>query len=460
MAHKQELGLLYIGITAVVALGQFVFVVDFNAANVALPSIEKSLNTPPALLSWVMSSYFLSYAGLLVLAGKIGDVYGRRLPCIIGFCCFGAGSLASFFSPNFTLLVSARTVEGIGCALMIPTTFSLINVVLPEGRLRHRAFSVYGAAQGLALLLGLTVGGAITTLFGWRSVFLLNLPLVIVGLILTCKFVPARQAGCEPAQLDIGGAALVTAAIALTLFALSETGRKGLSYEAVLGLAGAAAIFVAFARLETRLTSPLLPFSIFSYANLAGANLAGIASAAATGSVLILLNLFMQQTMRFTAMRSGLAMVPFGLSMMITGNLVGYAMARLSLRVIILAGCVGMVIGAAMLSMGASSPNYIVGVVPGTIIFAVGQTAANNTLMALSTRAVPELSQGLATGVLMTCQQIGLAIGVSVGLTVLNLGVLAGLPSTKAFERSFISGVLMSVLCIMLVVSLTRGQPK
>jgi MFS family permease len=460
MENERTLRAVYAGVTGLVALCQVLFIVDYNAATVALASIGKGLNIAPALLSWVMSSYFLSYAGLLILGGKIGDVYGRRLPCMLGLCAFGAGSLAAFLSPNFPILVIARGVEGLGCAFMIPTTFSLINVVLPEGQLRHRAFAVYGASQGLAVLLGLGLGGTITTHLGWRFIFLLNMPVVLVTLYLTWRFIPVRQENTAKAKLDTAGAVLVTAAIALVLFGLSESGHKGLySDEALIGLVGATLMFIAFALLERRLKEPLLPFSIFSYANLAGANLASAASAGSTAAVLVLLNLYMQQVMHFTAMRSGLAMIPFALGIVVTGHLLGPAMARLPLRVTIFAGAIAMIIGTAMLSIGAVSPNYTANIAPAITVFSFGATATSITLMALSTNGVAPGRQGLATGLLITCQQIGIALGVSVCLTVLNAGLAEHLSLTKAFARGFMSAASMATLGLVFVALLTR-QPR
>jgi MFS family permease len=456
-----DLKVIYAGVTALVAICQFLYIVDFTVTNVALASIGTGFNISPGMLSWVMSSCYLAYAGLLVLAGKVSDVYGRRLPCMFGLCCFGAGSFLAFLSPNFPILATARGMEGIGCAFMVPTTFSLITVELPEGRLRHRAFAVYGLTAGFALLFGLGLGGAVTTHFGWRSVFLLNLLPTILGLVLTWRFIPVRQRSTTKPKIDAAGAVLLTIAVALILFSLSEIGSKGLHSEgALIGLACAAVSFTAFIFLERRLKEPLLPFTIFSYANLLGANLACVTVAASTGATLVLLNLYMQQVMHFTAMRSAIATIPYAVAQMITGHLLKGAMARFHLRVTIFTGTIGMVIGAGALSIGTLSPNYLTSVVPAIIIYAIGSIMASVTVMALSVSGAPTDRQGITTGVLITFQQIGLVLGVSLCLTVLNAALTEGLSEPEAFRRSFMSAALLAASGLVFVVLLTRSPNK
>lgn len=448
----------YLAITVLIALCQFLFAMDFNAVNVALATIGRGLMLSPALLSWVMSSYFLPYAGLLILGGKTGDLYGRRLPCVVGLCCFGVASVCAFLAPDLRTLLIARCVQGIGCAFMIPTTFSLINVMLPPGKLRHRAFAVYGASQGLAMLLGLNLGGWVTTHFGWHAVFLLNLPTVVIALALALRFVPGRQGSGPRSKLDSAGAVLITAAIAALLLGISASGSKGLaSIEALSGLGGALVLLLAFGLLESRLEAPLLPLAIFRHVNLAGADLACIVLAASVAVALVLLNLNMQQAMHLTAEMSGMRMLPFAIAMIITGKLLDRALARFQLRPTILVSTLMTIVGAVMLSLAVLSPNYVTRLVPAMVVFSIGSTVANITLMALATASAPPERQGLATGVLITCQQIGMALGVSACLSVLDAGLTARLALSKAFALSFLTAGAAAALGLIVVLSLTRG---
>jgi MFS family permease len=457
---------MYLGVTALIALCQFLFAIDFHSVNIALGSIGADLSLAPALLSWVMSAYFLGYAGFLILGGKIGDLFGTRVPCVSGVVAFGLASIGASVAPSLPILLVCRGVEGLACAFMIPTSFSLINLVLPPGRLRHRAFAIYGASQGLAMLLGQNLGGWMTTNIGWRSVFMLNLPPVIGALILASKFAPrqplhVRQLGRGRARLDATGAVLITTATALLLYGISESARGGLLWPGcVVGLVGAIALFSAFGVLESRLKQPLVPLSLFSHPNLAGADLACVALAASVGSLLVLLNLHMQEAMHFTASMSGVRMLPFAIAMIATGQLVEYAMSRFPVRRTILASALVTIVGSAMFSYAALSPNpnYIGQMVPAMVVFCVGSTAANIMLMALGTAAAPPDRQGLATGVLITCLQIGMALGVSISLTVLNAGINAHLPLTQAFAISYLISGASATVGIACVLLLTRPE--
>lgn len=459
MSREADSQRVYLGVTVLMALCQFVFALDFNTVNAALASIGRGLTLSPAQLSWVMSSYFLPYAGLLILGGKSGDVYGRRLPCVVGLCGFGIASVGAFLAPDFSTLLIVRCVEGMGCAFMIPTTFSLINVTLPPGKLRHRAFALYGASQGLAILIGLFLGGLVTTHFGWRAVFLLNLPPVALALMLALRFVPGREGRAARRGLDITGATLITAAITLLIFGIAESGRKGVvSGEALSGLIGALVLLCAFVWVESRVAEPLLPMEIFRHVNLTGADMAILAMSASVGGTLVLLNLYMQQVMQLTATMAGLRMLPFGIGVVVSGKLLDRMMGRFQLRPTAAMSALVTVIGAVGLSFAALSPNYAVNIAPAMVLFSVGSIAANTTLMALSTASVPVERQGVATGVLIACQQVGMAVGVSSCLAVLNAALTAQVSLTAAFARSFLTVAGAATLGVILVLALTRGS--
>jgi hypothetical protein len=263
------------------------------------------------------------------------------------------------------------------------------------------------------------------------------------------------------AKLDLAGALLVTAGIALLLFAISVAGHGGLlAPGAWIGLAGAVVLFGAFGVLESQLKQPLLPPGIFSHPNFAGADLACIAMAASVGSAMVLLNLYMQEAMHLTATMSGVRMLPFAIAMIGTGRVLEGAMRRFSLRLTVLASAVVTIAGAAMLSFGAlsPSPNYLTQLAPAMVVFCIGSTTACIALMALGTASAPPDRQGLATGVLMTCLQVGMALGVSVCLSVLNARLEAHLPLTQSFAISYLTPGACAVLGIVCVALLTRER--
>jgi len=452
----------YAGVIALVAIGQVIFGTDFCAVNVALESIARDLKIEPAVMPWVVATYSLAYSGFLVLGGRAADSYGRRRFCIFGLCLFGAGTLLAALSFNVWTLIGARALEGLGSAFLIPTSFSLINVLLPEGPVRHRAFSVFSITQGVAMTLGLCVGGFLTTTWGWRSVFLLNMPLVLAAIVLSWRFIPPYVRSDAKPSLDIGGAVLITAGVALALLSLSAMGEYGWTSHQGLGLLLAAAVvLVMFFILESRLRAPLVPPSIFWFPNLLGADVASVGIMATTGALFVLLNLFMQRMLHFSALMSGLGMLPYALAVMAGGRLVGHGMSRYPLRWSILWGFVVFIAGTLLFSFVSVAAGYGVNLVPGMLVCGLGSTVGTVLLMALSTASVPPNVQGVATGVLITFQQIGLALGVSVAITVQVASLAHGATEIASFHSGFLAATAMAVvgfLCALLLTRRSRPQ--
>jgi MFS family permease len=447
----------YWGVIALIALGQVVFGVDFGAVNVALASIAKDLAIAPDVLPWVISTYSLTYAGFLVLGGRTADLYGRRRFCIFGLCIFGGGLLVAILAQNVWMLIAARALEGFGSAFFIPASFSLINVLLPDGPIRHRAFSVFSATQGVAMILGLCGGGILTTAFGWRAVFLINLPLVLAAIALSARFIPAYEKSDGQRGLDVGGAVLITAVAVLALTSLSAMGEFGwTSYQGLGLLCGSAVALAAFLLLERGLANPLVPPSTYRYENFLGADIASVGAMATTGCLFVLLNLFMQRVLHFTAQQSGIGMLPYALAVITAGRFIGHGMSRYPLRPTIIFGFALFVVGTLLFAMMSADRGYVFNVVPASIVAGLGSTLATVLLMALSTAAVPSPVQGVATGVLVTFQQIGLALGVSIGVTVVTASARAGDAPIVAFRHGFLSATAMAVIGLLCVLIFTR----
>jgi MFS family permease len=449
----------YAGITALIALGKFIFGVDFGATNVALATIGRDLHIDPAVLPWVVATYSLTYAGFLVLGGRAADTFGRRRFCILGFALFCAGLVLAMFAANVWMLIAARAVEGFGSALFIPASFSLINVLLPDGPLRHRAFSVFGATQGLAMILGLFGGGILTTTFGWRSVFVISLPLVLGAVVLAWRLIPAHLPSAEKRSVDVGGAVLITAAAVLALTSLSVMGKFGWMSVRGLGLLGGSAVSLAvFLMLERKLRDPLMSPALYSYANFIGSGIASVGAMAATGCCFALLNLFMQRVLHFTAMRSGVGMLPYAFAVIVSGQLLGHSMAKYSLRNAILAGFTVFTVGTLVFATVSADQGYGAALVVGSILAGFGGTFSAMILLALGTASVPVASQGVVTGVLVTFQQIGLALGITVGIAVISAAAKAGDSPVAAFHQGFLAAAAMTAVGLVCTLVLTQNR--
>ena len=435
-----------------VGLTQLITTIDFSIVSMALPSIGRQLQVPPASLSWVISAGALAGGGILILAGRAADIFGQRLCLLIGLVLFAAGSLGAALSPDLPVLIAARALQGLGGAILGPANFSLINTLLPDGAPRRQALSVFGVMQGLSLVIGLLIGGILTTHYGWRSVFLLNPPLALVAIILTLMVVPRpvavlRQSG----PVDWLGAGLITASMALILLAVSMMGRVGWTAPQPLAMLAAGAVgFALFFLVEGRAKAPLAPLSLFGRRNFAAANIIFLLILAAVGGVFVLLNLYMQAGLKMTAMQSGVGMMPYAAAVMASGQVLAPVMARMPHRMIVFGGFGLFVLGLAMLAVFSLQPNYWVAIALGSVVIGFGTTGAFMVLMADATSDIPPLQQGAATAVLMTSQAIGVPFGTAVALSVIGLaGPLAGL---AAFRNAYL--VLAAMVLVAVVTSL------
>jgi MFS family permease len=450
----------YAGIIAIIVIPQVMFSIDFTSANVALASIARDMGIGASLLSWVITGFALTCAGCLILGGRIADVYGGRRSCIAGLSGLIIGELISAAAINPAMLIAGRALTGLSSAILVPASFSLINILLPNDTIRNRAYAILSSFQGVAMLIGLCGGGIVTTLFGWRAAFLINLPLAATALILAFRFIPPTARREDSASLDFGGAALIMLSIGTALLALSVLGSYGwLSYQgwSVLGLA--AGLFAIFFFIEKIVRDPLVPPTIFRFPNLLGANLTSLILMAPTGGVFVLMNLLMQREMHFSAMQSGFGMIPYALAVTATGRLLGHSMSKFPLRRVILAAIVIFIAGMLLLATISIERGYAIGVIPGMLIFGMGSTAAAIPLMALSTGSAPQQSQGVATGVLITFQQIGGALGVSAVLAIMGAQMAGGVAPDMAFRNAFLAMAATLVVCLLTILLLTR-EPK
>ncbi len=415
-----------------VGLTQLIVTTDFSIIAVALPSIGRQLHVPPEMLSWVISAAALTGGGFLILAGRAADILGQRLCLLIGLTLFGLGSVVSALSPDFTVLIAARAFQGLGGAILQPANFSLINTLVPEGAPRRQAMGVFGIMQGLSLIIGLMIGGVLTTHLGWRSVFLLNPPIAALAIAITLKAVPRKALAATDRSIDWAGAVLIMTGMALVLTAVSMMGHEGWTATRPLTLlAGGLVAFALFFVAEGRVRAPLAPLSMFGRRNFTVANLILLLHLAGVGGVFVLLNVYMQTGLKMSAMESGLGMMPYALAVMASGQAMAPIMARLPHRVIVF-GAFGLYgLGLALLAVLSLEPNYWLAIALGSVAIGLGATTAFMALMADATSDIPALQQGAASAVLITAQQIGVPLGASVALSVLGLSGSAGLGAFK-----------------------------
>lgn len=441
-----------------VGLTQLVVTTDFSIVSVALPSIGEKLHIPPASLSWVISAGALTGGGLLILGGRAADIIGQRLCLLIGLALFGLGSMAAGLSTGLPVLIAARVIQGLGGAILGPANFSLINTLVPEGAPRRQAMGVFGVMQGLSLVIGLLIGGTLTTHLGWRAVFFLNPPIAALAMAVTLRAVPRPEAGRrEDRSIDWLGALLIVTGMACVLTAVSMMGHEGWTAARPLELLGGGVIaFVLFFLVEGRVRSPLAPLSMFARRNFAPANLIFLMHLAGVGGVFVLLNIYMQTGLHMSAMQSGLGMMPYAAAVMASGQMVAPIMARVPHRRIVLASFGLYAIGLATLALLSGQASYWLAIAAGSIIVGLGATTAFMALMADATSDIPAAQQGAASAVLITAQQIGVPLGASIALSMLGL---AGAEGAGAFRGAYL--ILSAVVAagLVLAIATLRSPP-
>lgn len=435
-----------------VGLTQLVITTDFSIVAVALPSIGRQLALQPAALSWVLSAAALTGGGFLILGGRAADIFGQRSCLLVGLAVFALGSLGAAASPDLPLLIGARAFQGLGAAILAPANFSLINTLVPDGVPRRHAMGVFGLMQGASLVIGLLIGGALTTRFGWRVDFLLNPPIALLAAAIAFRVVPRKAAAAEAARrgVDWLGAVLIVAATGLVLLGVSTMGKEGLASSRAAGLLVAGLIgFGLFFVVERRAIAPLAPPSMFGRRNFTPATVILLMHLAGIGGVFVLLNVYMQTGLKMSALRSGLGMMPYAAAVMAAGQAAAPIMARVPQRLITF-GAFGLYgLGLFLLAILSAEPNYWIAIALGSVVTAFGATTAFMALMADATSDIPEAQQGAASAVLFTAQQIGIPLGATVALSVLGVTAAGGL---AAFRDAYF--VMAAVIFVALAIGL------
>jgi len=402
--------------------------------NVALPSIGHELGAGTSAVQWVVTGYGVAFAGLLILGGRAGDLLGRRRMFITGLTVFALASLAAGLARDLPLLVAARVIQGAGAAVVAPTALALITTSFPEGAARTRAIGLYGSIASVGFVSGQVLGGVLVDLASWRAVFLVNVPFGLLAAVLAPRVIapaspvivpasgavapaPAVSRASGRGRLDVRGAALITGAVALVVFGVSQGNVLGWSSPLVLGaIAAAIAAGACFVAAEARHPAPLVrPRTLLRPGLRDGAMLAFLLGVW-NGGELLLLSLYMQQALHLSPLQTGAALVPQGMAGFSMGIFGPRLVARLGARrLVTLAGAIA-ASGFSLLTElpgGGYSPLLLVVVLVG---FGSAGTAFGSLVIA--TRELGDGDQGLAGGVVNTSRQIGAAVGAALLPTV------------------------------------------
>jgi len=402
-------------------------VLDFSIVNVALPSIERELHMPADAVQWVVTGYAISFGGLLILGGRAADLLGRRRMFVAGLVVFSLASLAGGLAQDPVLLIAARVVQGAGAAIVAPAALSLITTGFPEGPERTRAIGLYGAVSSVGFVAGQVLGGVLVQFTSWRAVFLVNVPVGLIAAALSPAILGPAKAGATilARRLDVGGALLITTAVTLLVFVVSQGVVLGWTSPLVITAVVVAAVAIAgFAKAETRHPEPLIRPSLLHRRGLRDGTTLAFLLGLWNGGEMLVLSLYLQQVLHESPLFTGLVIAPQGV--------VGFAMGMMGPR---LAGRIGvkrlLVLTAAAATAGflvltrlpAAGYSPVLFVV--TLIgFGTAGTAFGSTVLA--SRGMANADQGLVGGMINTSRQIGAAVGAAL-LPAVAQGVSGGI---------------------------------
>lgn len=403
-----------------VCAAQFVLQLDFSIVNVALATIQREFGMSPGDLQWIVTGYALPFGSLLLLGGRIGDMTGHRRLLISGLVLFGLTSLGAGLAPDAGALIGFRFLQGASAALVAPMALAEVTDLYSDGPARNRALGIFQGATAGGATAGIVLGGILTQYVGWRSIFLVNPPVIVILVAVMLKLLPAGHKVAKRSRLDVGGAAAVTASVAALIYGLTQGQQNGFtSPPALTALVLAVVLAAAFAITERRVAVPLIPFRVLADPGRRAALLAQMLVSVVVAGYVYFIALYMQRVLGYSALVTGLGLIPSTLSVMTMSVLVvRRLLARWSARTVLLIGLTLVCFGQVWMSQLTSPGDYPVHVLPGIIGTSLGMGLVFPTASIAVTARMAPGERGLAGGMFAMAQQVGLAVGLAVLATV------------------------------------------
>jgi EmrB/QacA subfamily drug resistance transporter len=392
-------------------------VLDATIVNVALPSIRDDLGFDESSLAWVVNAYTLTFGGLLLLGGRLGDLYGPRRLFLFGIGLFTLASLACGLSTSQSMLVTARAVQGVGGAVASAVSLSLMLALFTEPADRAKAMGLFGFVASGGGSIGVVLGGVLTDTINWHWIFLVNLPIGIAVVFLALRLIPGTGGSAAHGRgLDIGGAITVTAALMVAVYAIVNGNGDGWTSGATLGRLGLSlALFASFLVIETRVASPLMPLGLFRRRNLSTANVVGILWAGAMFAWFFLSALYLQLVLGYTPLQVGLGFLPGNLVMAFLSIAVSAKLVmRYGVRKPLAVGLVAAGLGLLLFARAPVDGTYVADVLPGMLLLGFGAGIAFNPVLFAAMSEVKPEESGLASGIVNTAFMMGGALGLAV----------------------------------------------
>ena len=454
---------------ALLAMAQFVVVLDASIVNVALPTIGTALDFSQENLAWVVNAYVLTFGGFLLLGGRLADLLGRRAVFQAGLILFALASLAGGLAESEGALIAARAVQGLGAAILSPAALSIVTTIFRDGSERNKALGVWGAVAGSGGAAGVLLGGVLTDTLGWEWVLWVNVPIGIIAALLAPSLISESRAESATRSFDFAGAFSVTAGLSVLVYALVDATDAGWGSAQTIGLlALAAALIGAFVAIELRSDAPLVPFRIFRLRTLTGANVVGLLVGASLFSMFFFISLYMQQVLGYSAIKAGLSYLPLALSIIAAAGIASQLVTKIGFKPVLAAGLALIATGLAWFSQVSVGGSFTSDVLGPSLLAAFGLGFAFVPVTIAAVSGVSQEDSGLASGLINTSQQVGGALGLAVLATLANSrtsdalasagGDPAALPNalTEGFQAAFLGGAVIAAIGFVLVLTLIR----
>ncbi|MGB2875199.1 MAG: DHA2 family efflux MFS transporter permease subunit [Gaiellaceae bacterium] len=451
---------------AIVGAAFFMTVLDVAIVNVALPSIEKDLKVVETTVQWVLIAYAITFGGFLLLGGRMADLLGRKRIFIVGLVLFTIASLVCGLATNIGVLIGARALQGIGAAIISPAALSIVTTTFEEGAERNKALGIWGALGGSGAAAGVLFGGILTKYLGWQWIFYVNVPVGALVFGLTLPFVPESRAELGHRRFDVTGAVTVTGGLALLVYAISKAPDVGWgSARTILLVIASVAILAVFTAIELRSRAPLMPFRIFRIRSLLAANVVGFLLGAVIFANFLVLTLYVQQVLGWSALKTGVTFLATAGTTVIWAGVAQALTTRFGPRPVIV---VGLVVLAASMGWYTQIPvhgHFWPNLLPAYVTFALGLAFSFVPVTIAALAQVESDDAGLASGLINTNQQVGGAIGVALASTIfisrahhlLHTGHSAPAAFTSGYQDAFWALIALALLGALAAFVLLRG---
>jgi EmrB/QacA subfamily drug resistance transporter len=402
-------------ILVLLALAQFMVVLDVSIVNVALPAIQTAFHMSQENLQWIVTAYTLTFGGFLLLGGRAADLFGRRKVFLIGITLFTIASLADGLAQSGGMIIVFRALQGLAAAFMSPAALSIVLVTYREGHERNVALSVWGAVAAGGAAVGVLLGGILTQYLDWRWNFFVNVP-VGIALVAACwRWLDKHETDIDHNNLDLPGAILATSGLMLLVYTFVKAPLIGWTDPAsLIRFAASFALIAGFIWNEKRAKHPLMPLHIFKIRNLSGANAMQLFMTASMFSVFFFITLYMQQVLGFNPVKTGLSFLIMPITIAVVATNVPRLVQKIGYRPILVVAPLIVASGLFYLSHIPVEGNFWIHVAPGMFLMALGMGATFVSVTIAATSGVPHHESGLASGILNTAQQVGGSLGLAI----------------------------------------------